>query len=52
MGHIKKSALKKRVDKKLREAKRKAEIRERYGVFTQEMLEDLLDAKLEKTWLQ
>lgn len=48
MKRIKFSPLEKRVEKKFKEAKRRAEIRERYGVLTQKMFEGLLDKKLEE----
>jgi hypothetical protein len=48
MKRVKLTPLEKRVEKKFQEAKRRAEIRERYGVLTQQMFEDLLDKKLEE----
>jgi len=38
----------KKREKDFQELKRRTEIRERYGVFTQGMLEDLLDKKFEE----
>ncbi len=43
MKRIKRSPLEKRVERKFQEAKRRAEIKERYGVFTQKMFEQLLE---------
>ncbi|MBI3385489.1 hypothetical protein HY031_00185 [Candidatus Gottesmanbacteria bacterium] len=48
MKRDKRSVLEKRVEKNFRELKRRTEIRDRYGVFTQKMLENLFDKKLEE----
>lgn len=43
MKRQKLTPLEKKVEKKFHEAKRRAEIKERYGVFTQKMFEQLLE---------
>lgn len=48
MKRDKQKALEKRIEKNFQELKRRTEIRERYGVFTQGMLEDLFDKKFEE----
>lgn len=48
MTSKKRTATEKRLEKNFQELKRRSEIRERYGVFTQGMLEDLFDKKFEE----
>lgn len=48
MKRSKQISLEKRVEKNFQELKRRSEIRQRYGVFTQGMLEDLFDKKFEE----
>ncbi|MBI4064773.1 hypothetical protein HY409_00180 [Candidatus Gottesmanbacteria bacterium] len=48
MASKKRTATEKRLEKNFQELKRRSEIKERYGVFTQAMLEDLFDKKFEE----
>lgn len=44
----KRKKIEQRIEKNFQELKRRAEIREQYGVFTRGMLEDLFDRKFEE----
>ncbi|OGG11381.1 hypothetical protein A2Z00_00385 [Candidatus Gottesmanbacteria bacterium RBG_13_45_10] len=48
MTKIRHSPVEKRIERNFQELKRRSEIRKRYGVFTQGMLEDMFDKKFEE----